>query len=123
MNVIDYILKGCALTEKLMGDFIRQDRTGRAVFSCTEGAAWVGRYGVVARPPSQTDIEGAFPEFLLKQAWQCPECGESHVILGSAVVHLNDDHDWSRESIAAWLAVQLGYATAVELPVRVEQEA
>ncbi|HSL23803.1 MAG TPA: hypothetical protein VK886_19880 [Vicinamibacterales bacterium] len=33
----------------------------------------------------------------------CPEGCRKHIPIGALIVHLNDDHHWSRERIAAWL--------------------
>lgn len=34
----------------------------------------------------------------------CPACGLHPVNLGTAIVHLNDEHRWTREQIADWVA-------------------
>jgi hypothetical protein len=34
----------------------------------------------------------------------CPEGGKKRLILAALIVHLNDDHHWDRERIAAWVA-------------------
>ena len=33
----------------------------------------------------------------------CPSCGRSHLVC-QVIVHLNDDHRWTREKIGAWVA-------------------
>jgi hypothetical protein len=33
----------------------------------------------------------------------CPNCGRSRLVC-EVIVHLNDDHRWTRERIAAWVA-------------------
>jgi hypothetical protein len=33
----------------------------------------------------------------------CPSCGRSRPVFG-VVTHLNDDHRWTREQIASWVA-------------------
>ena len=33
----------------------------------------------------------------------CPSCGRSRLVC-EVIVHLNDDHRWTRERIAAWVA-------------------
>ena len=34
----------------------------------------------------------------------CPESCSKRLLLDSLIIHLNDDHHWSREQIADWLA-------------------
>jgi hypothetical protein len=33
----------------------------------------------------------------------CPEGCKKHIPIGALIVHLNDDHHWSREQIAEWV--------------------
>ena len=33
----------------------------------------------------------------------CPSCGRAHLVC-QVIVHLNDDHRWTREKIGAWVA-------------------
>lgn len=75
--------------------------------SCALGAAYEGMY----RLPD--DMEGRRPTKDLEEYFDClegtvrpcPEHGCKKVItLAALIVHLNDDHRWSREAIAAWVA-------------------
>lgn len=49
----------------------------------------------------QWRLRELFPE-LNTTLVSCPACPCS-AYLGSLLIHLNDDHGWSRESIADWL--------------------
>jgi hypothetical protein len=35
---------------------------------------------------------------------QCPDCGVTRRVQANVIVHLNDDHRWTRERIAEWVA-------------------
>ena len=75
--------------------------------SCALGAAYEGMY----RLPG--DMEGRRPTKDLEEYFdcldgtvrRCPGDGCRKVLtLAALIVHLNDDHRWSREQIAAWVA-------------------
>ena len=75
--------------------------------SCALGAAYDGMYRlpmdpVGARPIKELDW---FFDCLERTFRECPEegCKKTHP-LAVLIVHLNDDHCWSRERIAAWVA-------------------
>jgi hypothetical protein len=88
--------------EQAFGDYYR----GRNA-SCALGAAYEGMY----RLPSQAgglrptkDLEWFF-DCLEGSVRRCPGgdgCKKS-LSLAAIMVHLNDDHRWSREQIAQWL--------------------
>lgn len=79
---------------------------------------WTGRRAIGL---NEGDLVDLYPDLLT--VTQCPECeftaplkdrdfGEMGVL-----VHLNDDHQWSRERIAAWLQAEedkRGYVTITE---------
>jgi hypothetical protein len=86
--------------EQAFGDYF----VGRRA-SCALGAAYEGMY----RLPREA--EGIRP----RQLWQlfeclegtlrrCPEGCKKRLFLGAMILHLNDDHHWDRERIAAWVA-------------------
>jgi hypothetical protein len=72
--------------------------------SCALGATYEGLY----RLPK--DAQGVVPkglyrfyeclDFVIKR---CPDGCRKQLPLGALIVHLNDDHRWSRERIADWL--------------------
>jgi len=74
--------------------------------SCALGAAYEAMY----RLP--TEVEGQHPTRdldwffdCLDTVKPCPESGcKKRIYLAALLVHLNDDHRWSRERIAEWLA-------------------
>ncbi len=88
--------------EQAHGDYFKGQNA-----SCALGAAYDGMYRVPGDPgktrPTK-DLDSIF-NCLEGTIRQCPAEG-CHKRLGLAViiVHLNDDHCWSREQIAAWVA-------------------
>jgi hypothetical protein len=76
--------------------------------SCALGAAYEGMY----RLPSETgpanpsrDLEWFFA--CLDNVKRCPaENCKKKLSLAALIVHLNDDHRWSREQIADWVSGQ-----------------
>src|SRR2546428_13297927 len=45
----------------------------------------------------------------------CPSCGRSHLVC-QVIVHLNDDHRWTRVKIGAWVAESRPYLPPDVLP-------
>jgi hypothetical protein len=75
--------------------------------SCALGAAYDGMYELPrqAREPGEVvprHLERLFHclEDIVKR---CPESCRKRLPLGAMIVHLNDDHGWTRERIAEWL--------------------
>ncbi len=73
--------------------------------SCALGAAYEGMY------PLPRDAEGIRPRHLgrlfdcLENTLRsCPEGCKKRLALGAMILHLNDDHHWTRELIAQWVA-------------------
>ena len=72
--------------------------------SCALGAAYEGMY----RLPEQADalrprrLDRLF-DCLENTIRTCPEGCRKRLPLGPLIVHLNDDHQWSRERIATWV--------------------
>jgi len=73
--------------------------------SCALGAAYEGMY----RLPADSDalrprhLERLF-DCLENSMRPCPEGCRKRIPLGAMIVHLNDDHVWTRERIAEWIA-------------------
>lgn len=87
--------------EQAYGDYFH----GRHA-SCALGAAYEGMYrlpgDMEGRRPSK-DLDAYF-DVLDGTVRRCPGEGCRKVLtLGALIVHLNDDHRWSREAIAAWV--------------------
>jgi hypothetical protein len=69
------------------------------------GAAYEGVYRLPA------DATGIRPKGIYKifeclddTVRRCPDDCRKQLLLDSLLIHLNDDHHWSRERIALWLA-------------------
>jgi len=100
-ELASYIREGAARRpEQAYGDYFKGQNA-----SCALGAAYDGMYRVPG-DPSKTrptkDLDRVF-NCLESTIRKCPACQKT---LGLAViiVHLNDDHCWSREQIADWVA-------------------
>jgi hypothetical protein len=72
--------------------------------SCALGAAYEGMYRLPA------DAEGIRPRYLERlfdclehTLRRCPEGCKKRLPLGAIILHLNDDHHWTRERIAQWV--------------------
>ncbi|MCC7177479.1 MAG: hypothetical protein IT177_03730 [Acidobacteria bacterium] len=87
--------------DQAFGDYFR----GRNA-SCALGAAYEGMYRLPdnadgTRPTKDLDW---FFDCLEGTIRRCPAEGcRKRLTLASILVHLNDDHRWTREQIAAWL--------------------
>src|SRR5262245_9288926 len=72
--------------------------------SCALGAAFEGLY----RLPEEVGqlhpkrLDRLF-DCLEGTVRSCPEGCKKRVILAAMIIHLNDDHRWDRERIAAWV--------------------
>jgi hypothetical protein len=86
--------------EQAIGTYYEGERA-----SCALGAAYEGMYRLPAA------AEGVRP----RELWRlfdclentlrgCPEGCRKRISLAAMILHLNDDHHWSRERIAAWVA-------------------
>lgn len=72
--------------------------------SCALGAAYEGVYLL------PTDAHDAMPrrldrffDCLENASRRCPAGCKKQIPIGAMIVHLNDDHEWTREMVAAWL--------------------
>jgi hypothetical protein len=72
--------------------------------SCALGAAYEGVYRlpeeVAGEIPHRLD---RFFHCLENVSKRCPAGCHKVIPIGAMIVHLNDDHEWTREQIAAWL--------------------
>jgi hypothetical protein len=73
--------------------------------SCALGAAYEGIYRLpeLAESLRPRHLERLF-DCLENTIRNCPEGCRKRLPLGPLIVHLNDDHQWSRERIAGWVA-------------------
>jgi hypothetical protein len=86
--------------EQAFGEYFHGHRA-----SCALGAAYDGMY-VLPREAGglrPIHLERLFDclEYTLRS---CPEGCKKRLALGSMILHLNDDHHWTRERIAQWVA-------------------
>ena len=71
--------------------------------SCALGAAYEGMYRLTEHAELRwRSLERLF-DCLENSIRPCPEGCRKRLPLGPLIVHLNDDHHWSRERIATWL--------------------
>jgi hypothetical protein len=73
--------------------------------SCALGAAYEGMYRLpaAAEGVQAGDLWRLF-DCLENTLRRCPEGCRKRISLAAMILHLNDDHQWSRERIAAWVA-------------------
>lgn len=96
------ILEGAhARPEQAFGEYFQGRRA-----SCALGAAYEGMY------PLPSDATGIRPRHLERlfdcleyTLRSCPEGCKKRLSLGAMIMHLNDDHQWTRETIAHWVAL------------------
>lgn len=88
--------------------------SGRSA-SCALGAAYEAMYRLPKDPggahPTR-DLDWFFD--CLDRVKPCPHDGcKKRIYLAALLVHLNDDHRWSREDIATWLEHENGNRNSV----------
>lgn len=85
--------------EQAFGDYYKGRQS-----SCALGAAYEGIYRLpdVAEGIRPDRLDRIF-ECLENHVRRCPGCDRKRLPLGALIVHLNDEHHWSREQIAAWV--------------------
>lgn len=104
------IREGAKLRPQAIGYYFSLGR------SCALGAVLEISYGNT-KHRDFVELNRAYP-YMVKEEHVCPEskCAGNHTLLG-LVLHLNDDHQWTREVIADWLETEeekLGFVTVVE---------
>lgn len=87
--------------DQAFGDYFQGRRA-----SCALGAAYEGMYRLpreIAGTHPTKDLEWFF-DCLEGSVRRCPAEGcRKRLVLAAIIVHLNDEHRWSREQIATWL--------------------
>ena len=85
--------------------------------SCALGAAYEGMYRL---PDNADEVRPRHMERLFDclegTVRSCPEGCKKRIALASMILHLNDDHHWTREQIARWLAPPAEPAAAAQGP-------
>jgi hypothetical protein len=98
--------------EQAFGEYYQGRRA-----SCALGAAYEGIYHL---PLDATGIRPKHLERLFDcleyTLRSCPEGCKKRLALGAMILHLNDDHHWTREAIATWVAPPEEPPAAPEAP-------
>jgi hypothetical protein len=101
MKLSEAIRLGAMLKPQTSGVFYRAGKT------CANGAALdaIGALDIAANPYCGSRNERLKAEFPLVRTLipRCPVCFYTS-LLEWVIVHLNDDHRWTREQIADWVA-------------------
>ena len=101
-DLADAILAGSKRGPQCFGSYF--DEKGG---SCALGAAYDGMYLL---PPHHEHVRPNHLERLFRclddLAKRCPEGCRKRLPLASMIVHLNDDHQWTRERVAEWLTAE-----------------
>ena len=94
MRLSDAIQLGAMITSRAFRTLFKEDG------ACALGAALlaVGVSSEQARCAVRTRWPWAFAVSV-----NCPSCGRSRLVC-QLIVHLNDDHRWTREKIGTWVA-------------------
>lgn len=72
--------------------------------SCALGAAYEGIYRLPRNMADATPRRlDRFFHCLENVSRRCPAGCRKQIPIGAMIVHLNDDHQWTREQIADWL--------------------
>jgi hypothetical protein len=102
------------LAEAILTGVLRRPRQSFGAYfgpeggSCALGAAYEGIH-LLPR-----DVRGFRPrvwrlfDILENVSRVCPEGCRKRIPLAPMIVHLNDDHQWSRERIAQWVRHEVG---------------
>jgi hypothetical protein len=101
------ILKGCEMSpEQDFGTYC--ERRGDLMATCAFGAAAIAQTGLTTSAEEIAEAACQLIRGLPKDHSGCPvgcRMGEDDCLY-YVVTHLNDDHRWTREQIAAWLDEQ-----------------
>jgi hypothetical protein len=93
--------------------------------SCALGAG-LDAIGIAAEIqntlPDKT-LNALFPVCARAARCPVPYCDDSAKNVGDVIPHLNDDHDWTREQIAAWVETIEAKQAATNEPAALSAEA
>lgn len=97
MRLSEAIRLGAMMGKQIYDNFYG-DEGNPAAGTCALGGAY-SAIGVRRYSDEETDI------WPLRMAVKCPACARRNGRrLGNTITHLNDDHRWTREAIADWVA-------------------
>jgi hypothetical protein len=105
MKLSEAIREGAAIRPQAFGNYIDITGTGQ-VCTCALGAAYEVIFGHLPKndqPGLRQDLIGQCPD--TGRLIQMPE-SIFEISVMQAIVHLNDDEEWTREEIADWLESQ-----------------
>ena len=111
MKLSEAIIAGAKLRPQAFGHYFT-GTTRTDACSCVVGCVYEATFedAVLSHDALVNQIEQLCSRFDLLRGHEkmyCPECaGEEckHDCLLNILIHLNDDHRWTREQIAAWVA-------------------
>jgi hypothetical protein len=105
MKISEAIRLGALLTKPLEGSYAAYDETGKPVAACALGAA-AHAVGALRRNLNWTFhlLNAAFPGAFVPTHLITCSCGCQSSNLASFIVHLNDNHEYSRDEIADHIA-------------------
>jgi hypothetical protein len=99
------IRAGARRHPQAFGALIARDGAGRVLRTCANGAAVVAALALGADPA--TPLGEAFPLLAVRPPQPlpcgCPARGRRAATVAGLIDHLNDDHGWPRETVAAYV--------------------
>lgn len=98
--------------DQAFGHYFEGRRASCALGAAYEGMYWLPREAGSIRP---VNLERLF-DCLENTLRSCPEGCKKRLALGAMILHLNDDHHWTRQNIAAWVAPEAKQAAASTPP-------
>jgi hypothetical protein len=108
MRLSDAIQLGAMITSQAFGTLFKGDR------ACALGAALLA-VGV-SQEQAGNSVRKRWP-WTFAISVNCPSCRRSRLVC-EVIVHLNDDHRWTRERIGAWVAGIEPFEPPEDLPGR-----
>lgn len=105
---------GAALVPQCRGEYIHRWPSGVVSGACALGAVHVALAdrAVLTDETAAKAFEDSLSDRILSDRWpfidsavagRCPVCALRFYTIASGVIHLNDQHKWTRERIAEWV--------------------
>ena len=89
--------------------------------SCALGAAYEGIFLLPRHVERFHPKVWRVFDILENVSRSCPEGCKKHIPVGALIVHLNDDHHWTRERIAEWVRGEVADRRAADPKPDAEQ--